>query len=211
MLTKLLQGLVICLALQFPAYAGIINPDFSAGAVDWIDLSGSGSVKFEQGQALLSTGSGTDPFSAVLMQGDDENGGFTFINAIAVPALSQFFSFDLTLLAMDVDSSESGSALFPDHLRLALYSESGAAFDLIFNNLIATSTAQLLKFDISALAGHNIIISFELSDEDDGFNHIFALDNLAFIERSQTVPSPAVLFLMLPAVGWLLRAQRAKH
>lgn len=211
MLTKLLPGLVMCFALQFPAYAGIINPDFSAGAVDWIDLSGSGNVKFEQGQALLSAGTGTDPFSAVLMQGDDANGGFSFINAIAVPTLSQFFSFDLTLLAMDVDSSESGSALFPDHLRLALYSETGAAFDLIFNQLIATSTAQLLQFDISALAGHNIIISFELSDEDDGFNSVFALDNLAFIERSQTVPAPAVLFLMLPAFGWLLRVHKTRR
>ncbi len=42
MLTKLLPGLVICLTLQFPVYAGIINPNFSAGAADWIDLSGSG-------------------------------------------------------------------------------------------------------------------------------------------------------------------------
>lgn len=208
MLRKLIFTLALLSGIQLPVSAGIMNADFSAGATNWVDLSGSGSLQFVQGQAILSTGSGVDALSAVLMQGDDENGLFTFSHAIAVPLLTQFLSFDLMLAGRSQDDTESGSGLFTDSLSLALYSAAGQASDLIFSNLIAKASPQRLQLDISALAGHDIIISFELSDEDDGFNNMFALDNLAFESRQQQVAAPAVMFLMLPALLWLFRLRQ---
>lgn len=211
MLKKLLCTLALLAGIQLPVSAGIINADFSAGATNWVDLSGSGSLQFVQGQAILSTGNGVDALSAVLMQGDDDNGSFSFSNAIAVPLLTQFLSFDLMLAGRSHDDTENGSGLFTDSLTLALYSAAGQASDLIFSNLIAKVSPQRLQLDISALAGHNIIISFELSDEDDGLNHMFALDNLVFETKQQQVAAPAVMFLILPALLWLFSLRQRRY
>jgi hypothetical protein len=74
---------------------------------------------------------------------------------------------------------------------------------------MVTSHQQTFSLDISSLIGRSVAFSFEVNDEDDGFNSTFALDNVQLTSLVM-VPEPSTLLLFLIAVGALTRKQLAK-
>lgn len=189
-------------------FAGIINPSFEQGFDSWVDLSSNGSVTVESGAAILAAGEGEDLFSAVLAQGDD--GTFLFEKPIEISPFAVSFKFDLWMVSRDEDVLESGNSLFQDSLTLAFYDQEDLLFDLIFPSLSFGSTPSFLLLDISSLAGRNVSLSFELTDENDGFNLALGLDNLAIIEKpAVSVPESNGAVLLLIGLFSLVLMRRS--
>lgn len=164
--------------------ATLINPDFSMGLDSWVDVSANGAVTASDGKAVLSTGSGTNSFSAVLLQGDD--GFFNFPDPLSLPSTLQTLDFDIWLENQSVDSTETGASTLHDGLSLVFYHAENQALDKVFENLSFTRQS----LDVAFLAGRAFALSFELADEDDGANIAVAIDNIVF--RAGTVsPVPA--------------------
>ena len=88
--------LSLCLGAGTAAAVPFSNGDFSAGLSDWTALPGNGSVGVVGGQAQLDTGPGDDPFSAILVQGDD--GNFAFANPVMLDPTDAVLSFDVEFL-----------------------------------------------------------------------------------------------------------------
>ncbi len=196
---KVLQ--ILCLMLAVPITvnaASFGNGDFSAGGNLWNDASGSGSVSFGGGQAVLETGAGADPFSAVIVQGDD--GLFNFASPISLANDVNWLIFDVSFENLGADSSENGTAFFTDALFVALYDALDFTKDLILDPFIDSSvTAGFNQYalNVSALQGRDVALSFELSDEDDGFNSRVTLDNIQFASTlAAPVPEPSSILLI---------------
>ena len=185
----------------------ITNGDFSAGLTEWNNASSTGTVTDVSGVAQLDTGTGDDPFSAVLVQGDD--GFFTFGSPINLGVDDLFLNFDVNFLDLGIDSSELGTSFFSDYLSIALYDADDitGSSDLIFEPGIDNTLTGWTRFnlDVSSLVGHNIALSFELSDQDDGFNSRALLDNISFTKVADVIVSvPEPNSIALVGLGLLL-------
>jgi hypothetical protein len=185
----------------------ILNGNFDTDLSQWHDASGNGAVAFDNGVANLSTGDGFGLYSAVLVQGDD--GFFNFNSPILIDAQQSWLVFDLWQVARDIDANESGASLLNDIFNLSIYDAFDPSFDLLFTDLMITSQQQTFLLDISSLIGRSVALSFEVNDEDDGFNSTFSLDNVQ-LTTLVSVPEPSTLLLFLIAVGVLTRKQLAK-
>ena len=172
----------------------LTNGDFSNSS-DWADASGNGSTQIMGGEAILETGLGTDPYSSIFVQGDD--GFFNFSNPISLDSSYDTLSFDVRFEDLGIDATEAGGSFFSDYLLVALYDADDFNNDLIFDPGVDSSVSTMTTFslDVSSLAGHNIALSFELSDEDDGLNSRVYLDNVSFFETVVGVPEPQSLVL----------------
>lgn len=176
--------------------AGLIsNGDFTDGLDGWSDVSSSGAVSVINGAANFVSGSGTDLYSAVLVQGDD--GFFSFNTPLVIDADNAVLKFDLWQLSRTTDIFESAMSVLNDSLNLSIYDAEDPSFDLLFTNFIITSQLQQFTLDISSLIGRSVALSYELNDEDDGFNSTFALDNVELTSASVTVSEPNTIFLIL--------------
>jgi len=70
------------------------------------------------------------------------------------------------------------------------------------------------SFDISALTGNDIALSFELNDENDGVNTRAFIDNVYFSTALTTVPEPQAIALFglgLLGLFFTRSAQRKKR
>jgi len=191
------------------SYAGVIaNGDFTNGLDNWSDASFTGQVVSNNGIANLSTGTGTGLYSAVLVQGDD--GFFNFNSPILIDAQNSWISFDLWQSSKDVDASESGISSLNDALSLSVYDAFDFSFDVLFSDLLVTSQQQNFLLDVSSLIGRSVAFSFELNDENDGFDTMFSLDNVQ-LTSSVSVPEPSTLLIFLLAMYALTRKQLIKR
>jgi len=191
----------------------VVNGGFEAGLDGWQDYSGTGFVTWEAGAAVLNTGEGTDPYSAILVQGDD--GNFSFTNPIQLPDSVLRLEFDLWLLGQEADATESGTGFFSDFLSLNIYDALDWTFDMQFAALPLSWEITRVSLDISALAGRDVALSFELADEDDGFNIWLALDNVTLVTEALNpaptpVSEPGTLGLLTLAGFGLWLARRRK-
>lgn len=202
-ITKVFSGVLLAL-ISLPALAiPFANGDFSSGMSSWNDASTTGNVSVVGGVAQLDTGSGDDPFSAILVQGDD--GFFTFASPITLDASDLILSFDVNFIDLGIDASESGGGFFTDALSVILYDALDFTQDLFFLPGIDSSLgAGWTRFDldISSLAGRDVALSFELADANDGRNSRVQIDNIAFSNTSIAVPEPEPVHLL--ALGLLL-------
>jgi len=178
------------------SYAGLIaNGDFINELDSWNDASSTGIVTSNNGFATLSTGSGIGLYSAVLVQGDD--GFFNFNSPITIDNQQSLLTFDLWQSSSVIDASESGSSSLTDALNLSIYDAFDPSFDLLFTDLMATPQQQTFSIDISSLIGRSVAFSFELNDENDGFDSSFSLDNVQLTSLvSVTEPSTILLFAL---------------
>lgn len=184
--------------------AGFIsNGDFANGLNDWSDASFPGVVSVNNGAANLAAGSGSGLYSAVLVQGDD--GFFNFNTPIVIDVDYSLLKFDLWQLSRAIDTSESATSALKDHLNLAIYDAIDPSFDLLFTDLIITSQLQHFTLDISSLIGRSVAFSYELNDENDGFNSIFALDNVRLSSATVAVSEPKTVLLLLLALFLFIR------
>lgn len=199
-----LLGMVLVME---PAVAALYNPDFEQGLDGWTDLSSNGSVAINAGAASLTAGDGVSLFSAVLAQGDD--GSFTFFIPILLSNLATSFEFDLLLLDNSADNTEAGGSIFGDFLTLSIYDAEDSAYDLIFSKLSYSHNS----LDVSSLAGRNVAFSFELSDENNGFNLSLAVDNLNVVEQmpGASVPESSSMMLLLLGFSALVFARRKQN
>jgi hypothetical protein len=192
-------------AFSMLANAGLIqNGDFTTDLNHWHDASDNGSVVYDNGVVNLSTGMGTGLYSAVLVQGD--NGFFNFNAPLLIDATQSFLAFDLWQVSRDVDISESGTSSLNDAFNLSIYDAVDSSFDLLFTSLAVTSQQQRFLLDISSLTGRSVAFSFELNDENDGFDTRFALDAVQ-LTSLVSVPAPGTLLLFALAIGALTRKQ----
>jgi len=203
-LAKTFSGALLAL-ISLPVFAvPFANGDFSSGLSSWNDASATGTVSVISGEAQLDTGSGTDPYSAILVQGDD--GFFNFGSPITLGASDSYLNFDVSFVDLGVDASESGSGFFTDYLAIALYDALDFSYDLIFEPGIDSSLAASwtrFHLDISSLVGRDIALSFELADYNDGRNSRVKIDNITFTNGSDAqVPEPASIILL--ALGLML-------
>jgi len=226
---KFLLGLFLISAL--PVNAAIFeNGDFEvSGGASWTDASGSGTVNFSGGQAILETGDGIDGFSAEILQGSGlTNDGFLdFANPFTLAVDAQWLIFD-AMFERSVDGSEDGTGS-DDALFVSLYDfddltgDSDVPFEplLVLDNLgvdalsmYALNLSILTGNSLSSLQGREVVLDFILSDENDGFNSKVTLDNIQFVASLPTgnVPEPSVLVLLiagLPLVGRFLKKSQS--
>lgn len=189
------------------------NGDFSAGLDNW-NNAGAGDATVEGGAAVLQTlmGNLADPFSAILVQGDD--GSFSFASAFALPSDTISLQFDVRRLVF-FDGQEAGGSLFEDALTVAVYDALGiGTTDLLFTSgtdFAVSTDFQQVTLDVASLAGRAVALSFELFDESDGLDSRFILDNVAFVQRIVgTVPVPSSLMLTGLAVALLWSRRRLR-
>ena len=193
-LIKCVFAAVMQFAVLSAAQASIINPDFEAGLDGWNDLSSTGTVITNGSVAEFTGGDGVGLFSAVLVQGDD--GSFSFSAPIQLSAQVSKFEFSLWLINKIGDTNETGSSSFADSFSVFIYDSLDSALDLFFGELDFTAGG-LISLDISALAGRDVAISFELRDEDDGFNVRIGLDNLVLVESTSVSESSSVILIVI--------------
>lgn len=204
-LIKYMFAAVMQLAIfSSAAQAAIINPNFEDGLDGWNDLSSTGTVTTSGGFAEFTGGDEDDGFSAVLVQGDD--GSFSFFTPIQLNEHVSKFEFSIWLIDKFDDETETGDGLYVDRFSVVFYDSRDSAFDLFFHGLDFTPGG-LISLDVSALAGRDVAISFELRDEDDGFNVKIGVDNLLFVERA-TVPEASSLILMVIGLLFLVVSRR---
>lgn len=209
-------GLLVAAAYSQSAGANaIINGEFTSDLSGWSMLASSGSVLWNAGHAELSTGSGTDPFSAVLVQGDD--GSFSFPAPILLGASDYALAFDATFVDLGADSSETGSSGGnTDQLSVWVYDADSSASWLAASVSLATTGGPGFSFNLTTptdLRGKRVAFSFELADEDDGFNSLVQLDNVRLLlppPPPAAAPEPGALALMLAGLAGLRRSRRAK-
>ncbi|WDE04119.1 hypothetical protein SG34_022590 [Thalassomonas viridans] len=179
--------------------------EFTNSLGDWHDASANGTVFAEDGVAKLAAGDGNSPYSSVLVLGDD--GSFAFGDAVLIDSVNTLLNFDLWFFESEKDNSESGSSSFADSISLAVYDAVDSSFDVLMQNINVTDLQTTFTLDLSALAGRYVAFSFELADENDGYNSVFALDNV-FLSPATSVPEPASLLLF---AALLIPALRRKH
>jgi len=207
---KLLLGLILLSAVPVNA-ASFVNGDFSAGNTAWNDASDNGSISFFGGEAVLQTGTGTSLFSAIMVQGDDVF--FNFNDPFLLGNDIEFLHFDALFSQEGQDNLEVvGSGSFSDALFVSLYdyADGSGGHDLLFDPEInSTVDGMLISYalNVSSLQGREIALSFELVDDNDGFDSKVTLDNVLFAPAPQsgTVPSPSVLVLLLAGLPLLQR------
>lgn len=179
--------------------------EFTTSLGDWHDASANGSVFAEDGVAKMAAGTGTSPYSSVLVLGD--NGNFVFSDAVLIDSVNTLLNFDLWFFETEKDNAETGSSSFSDSISLAVYDSVDTGFDILMQNINVTALQTTFTLDLSALAGRYVAFSFELADENDGYNAVFALDNV-FLSSATSVPEPASLLLF---AALLIPALRRKH
>ena len=176
--------------------------EFTNSLGNWHDASVSGSVFAEDGVAKLAAGDGNSPYSSVLVLGDD--GNFNFGDAILIDNVNTLLNFDLWFYGSEKDNTETGSSSFADGISLAVYDSVNSSFDRLLQNINISAMQSSFTLDLSALAGRYVAFSFELADENDGYNSVFALDNV-FLSSVISVPEPTSLvllaFLLIPVFG----------
>ena len=173
----------------------IANGSFDSGTTSWHDASGNGNVSFGSGVAILNAGNGTDPFSSILVQGDD--GSFSFSSPISITANFSLLSFDAWIGSNNIDSSESGTSSFSDSFNVAVYDAFDNAFDLTLFEISIDKSLTNFTLDLSSLIGRKVAFSFELADENDGYNLAVGIDNVLLKSAASTIPEPSILLLML--------------
>lgn len=193
-LIKYMFAAVMQFSVLSVAHASIINPNFEAGLDGWNDLSSTGTVMTNGGVAEFAGGDGVELFSAVLVQGDD--GSFSFSAPVQLSAQVSKFEFSLWLINKIVDTNETGGSSFSDSFSVFIYDSLDSALDLFFGELDFTPGG-LISLDVSALAGRDVAISFELRDEDDGFNVQIGVDDLVLIESVSVPESSSVILIVI--------------
>jgi hypothetical protein len=176
----------------------ITNGDFNANSQQWHT---SGNVSINNNIAYIATNQGYTPLnSSVISQGDD--GTFSFANAISLTNDINWLIFDVKIDIFE-DLLETNTSPFSDLLNINLYNELDptGTTDLLFSSeqdLILTSHWSTLQLNVSALAGQNIALSFELFDENNHSDSIIQLDNVKFSTspHSTPVPEPTTFFLL---------------
>ncbi len=181
------------LFVSLPGFAvPFTNGDFSSGMAAWNDASSSGAVNVVGDVAILDTGAGDDPFSAVLVQGDD--GFFNFLAPISLGSDDLYLNFDVRFDDLGADSLESATSLFTDYLLVNLYDALDPFADVYLDPQVDASLAagwHRINLDVSALAGHDVALSFELNDENDGRDSRVQLDNITFSKLPEIIGIPA--------------------
>ncbi len=191
---------ILGLLFSSQAPAGLINGDFSSGTTAWVDASISGAASVSGSRAQLDTGPGVESFSSVLVQGDD--GFFNFPSPISLDASVTYLNFDVGFLDLGADVTETGPYSGPDSLFVNLYHATNPGSDIYIDPLVDASIGAAMRrlhFDVSSLAGEEIALSFELSDENDGRNSRVYLDNITFTAQKDviiSVPEPSMLLLL---------------
>lgn len=202
---------VAFMTVSFTAGATVLtNGDFSTDGIGWNDASSTGSVSFVGGSAQLDTGSGDDPFSSIMVQGDD--GFFNFLNPISLGVGETFLNFDVNFSSLGNDVSETGISIFNDYLSVALYDSLDLSYDLIFTLGGYSSFGDgwtRINLDVSAMSDREFALSFELSDLNDGLDSRVLLDNISFSVAAlpgdgDVVPVPEPSIWALLALGVLL-------
>ncbi len=214
LLMRILKSLltVMLVSSSVPAFAvPFANGDFSSGMTGWNGTISPGTVLVLGGEAQLATGAGSDPYSAVLVQGDD--GSFMFPSPITLDSNDQFLNFDVSFLDLGIDGSESGGSLNTDALTIAMYDALDFNYDKLFApgiDITLGSGWTQFSIDISSLAGRDVALSFELADENDGRDSRVKIDNVTFTGAVvQNAPEPASVLLL--ALGIMLMVVTTKH
>lgn len=181
---------------NFAFAASIVNGAFDADLSGWSTVTNTGTAQWDAGKAVLATGSDAAAQSMVLVQGDD--GSFSFSSPILLGAGDDLFKFDAVFATLGADALESGGG-FSDNLNVWLYDAVNSSFDTIIATIDATTASLSFSFDLSSFIGRSVAFSFELNDENDGFDSKVSLDNIRMEQRPViiSVPEPGTFLLLI--------------
>ncbi len=199
-----LSALTISSICQFTAAsaAAITNGNFDSDLTGWSIVSNGGTVQWDAtGKANLSTSSGAIPFSAVLIQGDD--GLFTFNSPLSLLEKDDLFKFNATFSTIAVDPNENPVSDYSDNLQVWLYDANpvSSSSDLLIAKLDLQTGGSSFSVNLTPFIGHSVAFSFELNDENDGYDSQVLLDSIRI--ESNPVPLPGALGSMLLAfISW---------
>ncbi len=176
---KLILLNISMVLVPISASAALLNGDFSSDLNNWEIL---GDVSENNGEVVMATGAGTEPYSASLAQGDD--GSFSFDTRFLIEFDVNYLTFNFDFIT-STDATETGSTSVGDYVDIQLYDydDFSGGHDLFFS---IDSLSVEAVFDVSSLAGREIALFFDLRDFDDGLNSIFTIDNILF---SANVPT----------------------
>lgn len=197
--------LPLLLGFSSVSQASILNPDFSQGFDHW------------QGQV-----SQFDPLSAESTTQSGSIAGL-FPESFSLSGnsltLSTAYQQDLEnwslLLFQDLqfDALASGQSLWLS-LNVLAWLTDGGADDFYFAQLRDLATDDVLdltaggSFDISSWTGRALTLEFGLQDNDFQLGDLLTISELNLRLANNSVPAPASVLLLLPAL-WLLRRGRA--
>ena len=183
-----------------------VNGDFSATppGTAWNTVQGTdspGTASFSTGSAVLSTGQAADPYSVSIVQGDD--GSFTFAAPITLSPTVKTLRFDAVFARSSNPSESVGS--FIDNLSVHIYDKLGTVPDMNEFVIDANTASGSFAYGVSAFAGREVALSFELSNENDGYFSSVTIKNI------QAVPEPEEwVMMMLGAALVGLQVRRKK-
>ncbi len=175
------------------------NGDFSATPPEtaWNTVQGTdspGTASFNTGSAVLSTGQTADPYSVSIIQGDD--GSFSFAAPITLSANVKTLQFNASF-ARSFNPSESVGS-FMDNLSVHIYDKLGTVPDMNEFVIDANAVSGSFAYGVSAFAGREVALSFELSNENDGYFSSATIKNIQFIGA---VPEPEEWVMMMMGVA----------
>lgn len=188
----------------------IVNGTFDSDLGGWHDASKKGSTSYDSNRhmAVLTSGPGSSPSAAVLIQGDD--GLFSFNDAQTVFSEDARLAFDIEFAALTIDVEEPAKNM-KDSFQVWLYDAddlSGASDTNLLSVLINEWLGnRQFSLDLSSLTGRKVALSFELNDEDDGFDYQVNLDNVRVQSQEHVIPLPGSLYLLCSGLlaEWLSR------
>lgn len=192
--------------VKFVSAADIVNGTFDSDLSGWATVENNGSAAWNSVDqtAELTTGEGVSLFSVMMIQGDD--GSLTsFADPLDITADNDWLKFDAVFSLLDADSFESGGLVGSDYLEVAFYDSTNW---WLLATVDATTLDTSFSIPMTGFQGLSVALSFELYDDDDGFNSKVVLDNIRFEGEPDPspVPEPPVIWLLLTgAMAVLLR------
>ena len=203
-----LAGLLVS-SLSYSGWASaasIVNGSFDSDLSSWSTVTAGGTVVWNNGSAVLTTGNTASYTSALLVQGDD--GFFNFPAPIHIDATDNRLNFDASF-STSLNLAETGASILSDYLQVILYDANNSSGNYILADIDTFTPNTSFSIDLAAYTGLTVALSFELRNFDDGYTSQVVLDNIGFSSIVSAIPEPnSILLLSSGLLGLMVKRSK---